>query len=245
MGKSFGALAALEAIDLAIQKGERHGLIGANGAGKTTLFGIAAGALSQSAGEVRFLGQDLAGKRPFERVRMGMRRTFQSSNIVHELSVRDNVALSAVGITPARHSLGTAALKKARSQADDLLARVQLEARAGDLARELSHGEMRQLEIACALTGTPRLLLLDEPAAGLSVAERKRLRTVLAELDAGLTMVMIEHDMEFTMSVVSRVTLLHNGRIVTQGTSEEMARDPSVRAVYLGRQHDSGKHPQN
>ncbi|WP_249147519.1 ABC transporter ATP-binding protein [Bradyrhizobium jicamae] len=232
--KSFGALAVLNGVTLAIKPGERHGLIGVNGAGKSTLFALAAGVLKPTGGVIRVFGADVAGLAAHERVRLGLRRTFQTSNVVGNLSVLDNAALAVLGASAERLSVRRRLTSSARTEARALISRLGLASVAGRGADTLSHGEKRQLEIACALAGNPKIILLDEPAAGLSAAERAELREILTGLDCTLTLVMIEHDMEFALGFSDRVTLLHNGRVVAQGTSAEISRNADVHAIYMG-----------
>jgi branched-chain amino acid transport system ATP-binding protein len=230
----FGALRAIEDVSFSVAAGERRAVIGANGAGKTTLFNVITGDFPATAGRVLFFGDDVTLQPPFERIRAGLRRTYQSSLLFRELSVRDNLYLAVRGVTRKRFSF----LREARSvQADDLLDRVRLRALADQPVSALSHGQQRQLEIGMALAGAPRLILFDEPAAGLSPAERAELVALLTGLPPHMGFIIIEHDLDIALRVVSVVTVMHNGRILKHGTPAEIENDPEVQAIYMGGKH--------
>src|SRR5207302_9017355 len=186
--RTFGALKAIEDVSLSVAAGERRALIGANGAGKTTLFNAITGDFPPTAGRVRFFGEDVTATPPHERIRMGMRRTYQSSLLFRDLTVRDNLFLAVRGVSRNRFSF----VRSSRSgPADELLERVRLTQVAGHLVAALSHGEQRQLEIGMALAGAPRLILFDEPAAGLSPGERAALVALLRSLPPPMGFVLI------------------------------------------------------
>ncbi|MGH8674905.1 MAG: ABC transporter ATP-binding protein [Burkholderiales bacterium] len=232
VSRSFGALKAVEDVSFAVAAGGRRAVIGANGAGKTTLFNVITGDYAASAGRVRFFGEDVTAYPPFERIRAGMRRTYQSSQLFRNLSVRDNLFLAVRGVSRNRFSL----LRSATIQAtDDILERVRLSHIAGELVVSLSHGQQRQLEIGMALAGAPRLILFDEPAAGLSPGERRELVALLRALPAHMSFILIEHDLEIALRVVDRVTVMHNGRMLKEGTPAEIENDPEVQEIYMGR----------
>ncbi len=232
--RTFGALRAIEDVSLSVAAGERRAVIGANGAGKTTLFNVITGDFPATRGRVLFFGEDVTQHAPFERIRMGLRRTYQSSLLFRELSVRDNLFLATRGVSRNRFSL----IRARRSRTtDELLARVRLTAVADQPVSTLSHGQQRQLEIGMALAGAPRLILFDEPAAGLSPVERAELVALLNALPAHMGFIIIEHDLAIALRVVQRVTVMHNGRVLKEGTPEEIENDPEVQAIYMGVRH--------
>jgi branched-chain amino acid transport system ATP-binding protein len=238
VSRSFGALRALEDVSFTVAAGERHAVIGANGAGKTTLFNLVTGDYPLTSGRVRFFGDDVTELPPYERFRAGLRRTYQSSLLFRELTVRDNLFLAVRGV--ARGRFGMLRPRRAsttRRAADDLLRRVRLESVAGERVAVLSHGQQRQLEIGMALAGAPRLILFDEPAAGLSPAERRELVALLTALPPHMGFVLIEHDLDIALRVVDRVTVLHNGRVLKHGTPSEIEDDAEVQAIYMGSRH--------
>jgi branched-chain amino acid transport system ATP-binding protein len=227
----FGALKAIEDVSFSVAAGERRAVIGANGAGKTTLFNVVTGDFPATAGRVLFFGEDVTATPPHERIRMGMRRTYQSSLLFRDLSVRDNLFLAVRGISRGRYSF----LRPARNRAtEDLLERVRLTHLAEQPVSSLSHGQQRQLEIGMALAGAPRLILFDEPAAGLSPAERAELVALLASLPAHMGFILIEHDLEIALRVVGRVTVMHDGRVLKHGSPAEIESDAEVQAIYMG-----------
>ncbi|MCX7624159.1 MAG: ABC transporter ATP-binding protein [Thermomicrobium sp.] len=238
VGRRFGGLAAVRDVSLALEPGERRAIIGPNGAGKTTLFNLVTGELRPTAGTIRFFGRDVTALPPHQRVRLGLARTYQTPLVFPRLTVRDNLYLAVRGVRPWRLSL------RAPRPGDpefavvaELAERVGLRHALSALAGALSHGEQRQLEIAMALASRPKLLLLDEPAAGLSPAERESLAALLGSLDPTMTVLLIEHDMDVAFQVAQRVTVLHEGSVIAEGTPEAIASDPRVRAVYLGGTH--------
>jgi branched-chain amino acid transport system ATP-binding protein len=229
--RNFGALRAIENVSFSVAAGERRAVIGANGAGKTTLFNVITGDFPASAGRVLFFGEDVSLHPPFERIRSGLRRTYQSSLLFRDLSVRDNLFLALRGVTRNRYSFFHS---RDDSSVEQLLERVRLTRVADQPVSSLSHGQQRQLEIGMALAGAPRLILFDEPAAGLSPAERAELVALLASLPAHMGFILIEHDLEIALRVVSRVTVMHNGRILKHGTPSEIENDAEVQAIYIG-----------
>ena len=238
VSRSFGAVRAIDDVSLAVAAGERRAVIGANGAGKTTLFNVITGDFPASAGTVRFFGDDVTELPPYERIRAGLRRTYQSSLLFRQLTVRDNLFLAVRGVARGRYSLlRPRAGSTTRQAAEDLLARVRLTAVGDERVAALSHGQQRQLEIGMALAGAPRLILFDEPAAGLSPGERRELVALLRALPAHMGFVLIEHDLEIALTVVDRVTVLHDGRLLKEGTPEEIERDAEVQAIYMGSRH--------
>jgi len=234
VSRAFGALRAIEDVSFSVAAGERRAVIGANGAGKTTLFNVITGDFPATSGRVLFFGDDVTLQPPFERIRAGLRRTYQSSLLFRELSVRDNLYLAVRGVTRRRFSF---VRERANRQAEALLERVRLRAVADQPVSSLSHGQQRQLEIGMALAGAPRLILFDEPAAGLSPAERAELVALLTALPRHIGFILIEHDLDIALRVVERVTVMHNGRILKQGSPAEIESDPEVQAIYMGGKH--------
>ena len=236
VSKRFGALQAVEDVSFSVAAGERRAVIGANGAGKTTLFNVITGDYPANAGRVRFFGDDVTAHPPYERIRAGMRRTYQSSLLFRDLTVRDNLFLAVRGVSRGRFNfLRPGRSSTTRAAAEDLLERVRLTRVRDETVASLSHGQQRQLEVGMALAGAPRLILFDEPAAGLSPAERRELVALLAALPAHLSFILIEHDLEIALRVVDRVTVMHNGRILKEGTPDEIENDTEVQEIYMGR----------
>lgn len=234
--KAFGALVAVREVSLNIAAGERRAIIGTNGAGKSTLFNLVAGDFRPSSGTLELFGQDVTPLPAFQRTRLGISRTYQTSRVLSGLSVLDNLYLAVRGVQSARFSMRLPREADAcRMRSRALASRVGLAARVDALANELSHGEQRQLEIGLALAGEPRLLLLDEPAAGLSPAERPMLIRMLRELPRDMTMVLIEHDMHVALQVADRVTVMNEGAVVFDGSPQEAAESPLVELLYLGK----------
>jgi len=234
--KSFGGLRAVDGVELAVRPGERRALIGPNGAGKTTLFNLIAGALPVTSGTITLFGTDVTGKAQHRRAALGLARTFQITNLFPALTVRQNALLAAQALTRAKFSMLRPLERFAdlETRAGEALAAVGLADRAGATVRHLSHGEQRQLEIALALAGRPKLLLLDEPAAGLSQAEAHLMTDLLHRLDPAITLLIIEHDMDIALQVAQQVTVLHYGRVIADGPRETVKMDPTVREIYLG-----------
>jgi branched-chain amino acid transport system ATP-binding protein len=235
--RRYGGVTAVDGVSLDVREGELVGLVGPNGAGKTTLFNAISGVAPPSDGRVLFRGQDLRGLAVHRIARLGMSRTFQNLRLFPALSVRDNVAIGAIGRAGAslRRSLLRAGSGGAAAQADAILARLDLAAHADRPAANLSYGGRKLLEIARALACEPTLLLLDEPAAGLNHTETARLGELLAGLCAdGLTIVLVEHDMALVGSTCSRVAVLESGRLIADGSPARVMRDPAVVAAYLG-----------
>ena len=236
VSRNFGALKAVEDFSFTVAAGERRAVIGANGAGKTTLFNVITGDYAATSGRVRFFGEDVTAQPPYERIRAGMRRTYQSSLLFRGLTVRDNLFLAVRGVARGRFSFLRPGRDGAtRAAAEDLLERVRLTSVGDELVASLSHGQQRQLEIGMALAGAPRLILFDEPAAGLSPAERRELVALLAALPAHMSFILIEHDLEIALRVVDRVTVMHNGRMLKEGTPAEIESDAEVQEIYMGR----------
>ena len=238
VSRNFGALAALADIHLRVAAGERRAVLGSNGAGKTTLFNAITGDIPASAGRIRFFGEDITAFPTPERIRRGLRRTYQISQLFAGLSVRDSIFLACRGVSRGRFSLlRPSALDPTQEQATRILNAVRLDALAQAPVATLSHGQQRQLEVALALAGAPRFILFDEPAAGLSPAERRDLVEILRSLPAHIGFIIIEHDLDVALRVSSYVTMMHNGRVFKEGTPDEIENDREVQAIYLGGKH--------
>jgi branched-chain amino acid transport system ATP-binding protein len=236
--RMFGALAALTDITITVRPGERRAVLGSNGAGKTTLFNCVTGDFPPSSGTIRFFGEDITHFPPYERIRRGLRRTYQISALFPGLTVRDNVYLACRGVSRGRFSLLRPGTNDALMHAtEQLIHAVHLTPVREQLVAELAHGQQRQLEIALALAGAPRFILFDEPAAGLSPTERRELIEILTSLPAHIGYIIIEHDMDVALRVVESVTMMHNGRIFKEGLPHEIEADPEVQELYLGAGH--------
>jgi branched-chain amino acid transport system ATP-binding protein len=235
VSREFGALRAIEDISFSVAVGERRAVLGANGAGKTTLFNAITGDFPPTAGRVRFFGEDVTDLPSYERIRRGLRRTYQSSLLFRNLTVRDNLFLATRGVSRGRFSfVRPRAGHPSRVATQDLLERTRLAHLSERLVAELSHGELRQLEIGMALAGAPRMVLFDEPAAGLSPGERRELVALLQAFPPHMGYVLIEHDLDIALRVVERVTILHNGRLLKHGTPDEIENDAEIQAIYMG-----------
>ena len=241
VSRRFGGLVAVDGVSLTLGPRRRLAVIGPNGAGKTTLFRLIAGDVPPSQGRIFLFGQEVTRLPAYRRARLGLSRTFQVSNLFAGLSVLDNVRLAAQAGQPGRwRRLGPVRPgDRVGLAAMEALERAGIAARAGDRVAELSHGEQRQLEVALALATSPKLLLLDEPAAGLSAGERSRLRELLGSLPDSLPLLLIEHDMTLALSLADEVLCLHNGRPIALGPPDRVRGDPTVQAVYLGRTVDA------
>ena len=239
--KTFGALLASDGVELEVREGETHAIIGPNGAGKTTLIGQLAGELRPDRGEVRFAGEDVTALPAPARARKGLARSFQITSIYPDFTALENVMLAVQAHSG--HSFrfwgkarGESAL---RAPAEKLLDQVGLGARAGAQAGSLAHGEQRALEIAMALAGDPRLLLLDEPVAGMGAEETLRMIAFLSTLKGGKTIILVEHDMDAVFSLADRISVLVYGRIIASGRPAEIRANPEVRRAYLGEGADA------
>jgi branched-chain amino acid transport system ATP-binding protein len=235
LSKSFGALRATDGIDLEVHEGETLALIGPNGAGKTTLIGQLAGNLEPDAGSIRFAGEDITGLAAPQRARKGFARSFQITSVFPEFSALENVAL-AVLAQSGRTGFWRPAMKDPSllQPAREFLRMAGLEARAHSPAASLSHGEHRQLEVAMALAGRPRLLLLDEPMAGMGTDESQRMIELLGTLKRRQTMILVEHDMDAVFRLADRIAVLVYGRVIAIGAPEEIRTNAEVRKAYLG-----------
>jgi len=251
LGKHFGGLDVLQDVSFSVPAGGVFGLIGPNGAGKTTVFNLVTGLLQPSSGRIRFHGEDLAGVAPHRITRMGIARTFQNIRVFREMSLLENVMVGMheqLGYGPLdlllRRPAFRAAEKRALERAHELLTWVGLDHKADLEADNLSYGDQRKLEFARALATEPKLLLLDEPVAGMNPAEKDELMEEIGNIrDRGYGIFLIEHDMRFVMGLCDRIAVLNFGRIIAEGSPEEIRNNPDVIEAYLGREDDEDGAP--
>jgi branched-chain amino acid transport system ATP-binding protein len=235
--KSFGALTAVNGVSLAVEPGSLHSIIGPNGAGKTTLFNLLTGTFAPTSGKILFDGQDITGTPAHRIAHLGLARSFQRTNLFPAFSLLDNVWVAAFACSPSWQGLmwrPSERYPELVERATQALRDVGLEDKKHQLAREISHGEQRQLELAIALAAQPRVLLLDEPAAGLSPEETRRMVALVRTLKGRYTIVLIEHKMDIIMTVSDRISVMHFGALIAEGTPQEIQKNPEVRRAYLG-----------
>jgi branched-chain amino acid transport system ATP-binding protein len=235
--KSFGALTAVNAVSLQIEAGTLHSIIGPNGAGKTTLFNLLTGTFPPTSGEILLDGKDITGTPAHRVAHLGLARSYQRTSVFPAFSLLDNVWAAAFATSRSWNGFfwkSSSSYKEPRTRAEKALADVGLLDKADHLAREISHGEQRQLELAIALAAAPRVLLLDEPAAGLSPDESRKMVALVRSLKGRYTIVLIEHKMDIIMSVSDRISVMHFGSLIAEGTPAEIQRNPEVRKAYLG-----------
>jgi branched-chain amino acid transport system ATP-binding protein len=236
VSRNFGGVQALSNISFEVEPGERRLIIGPNGAGKTTLFNMLAGAFPVSDGTVTLFGRDITDLPAFERARLGLSRTFQITNLFPRLSVLENILLA---LQATEHG-ATSLFRRMRAnrplyqRAEALLQEWNLTAIAGQAARNISYGEQRQIDLILAMALKPKLLLLDEPTAGLSAAEVVRVVGMIRSLSKAMTILMIEHDMDVAFDLADRITVLHQGRLLAEGDVATIRGDPHVTEIYLG-----------
>ena len=237
LGKSFGALTAVKDVSLAIEAGSLHSIIGPNGAGKTTLFNLLTGTFPPTSGRIFLDQEDITGTPANRIAHLGLARSFQRTNVFPAFSLLDNVWVAAFATGRSWKGLlfrNANRYPEANERARQALRDVGLIDKQSHLAREISHGEQRQLELAIALAAAPRVLLLDEPAAGLSPEETRRMVSLVRTLKGRYTIVLIEHKMDIIMSVSDRISVMHFGSLIAEGSPEEIQRNPEVRRAYLG-----------
>jgi branched-chain amino acid transport system ATP-binding protein len=239
VGRRFGGLLAVRDVDLEVAHGERRAILGPNGAGKTTLFNVISGDLHATSGTVELFGEDVTNVPARKRTRRGLARTYQQSRMLLGLNVEDSVYLSALGVGDGHLRPVTLPRRDGaiRERAREAARRAAIDHKLSDLVGSLSHGEHRQVALAMALVAEPRVLMLDEPASGLSRGERQLLTDLLLALDPDITLVLIEHDMDVALRVAERVTMMHDGRVIVEGTPDEIRANELVHDLYLGRHH--------
>src|SRR5687768_13193765 len=236
LSKSFGGLSAVQGVDLEILPGDRAAVIGPNGAGKTTLFNLITGVFPCSSGRVLLFGRDVTGWPSHRRTALGMARTFQITSLFPKLSLLDNVLLAIGGLRRTKFVMWRplSSYRDLHDKARGLLEAAGYWERRDEEVRSLSHGEQRQIEILLGLASDPKLLLLDEPAAGLSSGESREMSAFLKRLDPGLAILLIEHDMDVVFDVVSRISVLHFGQVVETGPVQAIRASARVQEIYLG-----------
>ena len=232
--KAFGGLPAINDVSLEVAAGERRLIIGPNGAGKTTLFNLITGDLLADHGSISLFGEDLVKLLPHRRAHLGLARTYQIITLFARDTLEHNIALALLGLTRTRWNAFGTFSRKFYDDAREVLARVGLEHLSGRPISELAYGEKRRVEIAMALAQKPRVLLLDEPLAGLSREERASVKQLIASIPRDTTVVMIEHDMDTALDLAERITVLHYGKVIVEGTRAEVVAHPKTREVYLG-----------
>ncbi len=235
LSKSFGGLHAVDNVDFELAAGQLHAIIGPNGAGKTTFFNLITGLLTPDAGQVTFLGRDITGMKPHQISRLGLARTLQIKSVFNGLSVYDNIWIAAHSRTGFLHPLRPAAsYRSTADKVERLLDRLRLQGSRDELAGNLSYGDVALLEIAIALATEPKLLLLDEPVAGMSQSETQNTVELVKELSKSVNIILIEHDMEVVFDAADVITVMNQGAVLCQGKPDQIARDLRVQEAYLG-----------
>ena len=236
VSRHFGGLKAVDDVSLTLPSGSRHAVIGPNGAGKTTLFNVISGELPPTSGTLVLSGADVTSLAPHQRAARGISRTFQITRLFSDLTVMENGLLACTALDRRRFSWfrSLSSYADLMDHATSLLDRFGLSSLAHTRARHLSYGEQRRLEVALSLAGRPRLLLLDEPMAGLSTPERVSMRALLETLDPAIAVLLIEHDMDMAFAFAERVTVLHQGRVLAEGSRDDIGANEMVQQVYLG-----------
>ncbi len=233
--RRYGGLVAVRDVTLRIARGERRAIIGPNGAGKTTLFHMISGEVGLTSGRILLFGRDISHVPASKRVKLGLGRTYQITNVFPRLTAEENVYLALQGLDRRKFDmLGAQATARMRERTREILARLHLADDATRPVREIGYGQQRQLELALALVGEPKVLLLDEPAAGLSSAERAVMANIVQSLPRDLTVVLIEHDMDLALALVDSVSVLHNGELIAEDTPTDIQHNQVVQSIYLG-----------
>jgi branched-chain amino acid transport system ATP-binding protein len=236
LSKAFGGLRAVDRINLTVAPGERRVLMGPNGAGKTTLFNLVSGIYPATEGRILFFEKDVTALPSYRRAALGMARTYQITNLFPRLTVSENILMACQALERTKFVMFRllSSYRRLMEGCNDLLKAFDLWEKRNELVKNLSHGDQRQIEVAMALAGEPRLLLLDEPAAGLSPAETHALTLLLKKLDPAITILLIEHDMDVAFEFAEKITVLYQGRFLTEGTKEEIKNNAMVQEIYLG-----------
>ncbi len=234
--KRFGGLDAVNKVNLKVKPGERRAILGPNGAGKTTFFRLISGEFSVTSGAIKYFGRDITQMACQRRTRLGLGRTFQITNLFPTLSVLDNVILAAMGLGRTKFSMlrPLSTYRDLHEKAVQILEKVGMADKRGETIRNLSHGEQREIEISLALISNPRVLLLDEPTAGLSPAESAMITETVQKLDPSITILIIEHDMDVAFRIASRITVFHQGCLFAEGSLAEIQNNPRVQEIYFG-----------
>jgi len=234
--KDFGGLRAVDGVNLRIDPGERRVLMGPNGAGKTTLFNLISGVYPSSGGRILYFEKDVTGLPSYRRAALGIARTYQITNLFPSLTVSDNILMACQALVRTKFVMFRllSSYHRLMDRCNNLLKEFGLWEKRNELVKNLSHGDQRQIEVSLALAEKPRLLLLDEPAAGLSSAETHALTLLLKKLDPSITILLIEHDMDVAFEFADRITVLYQGKFLAEGTKEEIKNNPTVQEIYLG-----------
>ena len=234
--KDFGGLRAVDEVNLTIEPGERRVLMGPNGAGKTTLFNLVSGVYPSSGGRILFFNKDVTRLPSYRRAALGIARTYQITNLFPNLTVSDNILMACQALVRTKFVMfrPLSSYHHLMDRCSDLLKEFGLWGKRNELVKNLSHGDQRQIEVSLALAEKPRLLLLDEPAAGLSSAETHALTLLLKKLDPSITILLIEHDMDVAFEFAERITVLYQGKFLAEGTKEQIKNTPTVQEIYLG-----------
>lgn len=236
LSKDFGGLRAVDSLNLIVQPGERRVLMGPNGAGKTTLFNVISGVYPASEGTILLFDKNVTGLPSYRRAALGIARTYQVTNLFPNLTVAENILMACQALTRTKFVMfrPVASYRRLRDRCHELLKEFDLWDKRNELVKNLSHGNQRQIEVCLALAEQPRLLLLDEPAAGLSSAETHTLTLLLKRLDPKITILLIEHDMDVAFEFAERITVLYQGKFLAEGTKEEIKNNSTVQEIYLG-----------
>jgi branched-chain amino acid transport system ATP-binding protein len=234
--KQFGGLEAVKQVTLSVKAGERRAIIGPNGAGKTTFFSLISGELSATAGIIKLFGRNVTHLSSYRRTHLGLGRTFQITNLFNTMTVLDNLVVAAMGLWRMKLSMwrSISAYRGLYERAEEVLTSIHMFEKRHEMIKNLSHGEQRQIEISLALISKPRVLLLDEPTAGLSPAESGMMTTVIRKLDPTITILIIEHNMDVAFQVAERISVFHQGCLFTEGSQAEIRGDPRVQEIYFG-----------
>jgi len=234
--KRFGGLEAVNRINLQVKVGERRAILGPNGAGKTTFFRLISGEFQATSGSIRYFGRDISHMACHRRTHLGLGRTFQITNLFPTLTVFDNLILAAMGLKKTKFSMlrPLSTYPNLQERAMELLEMMGMTDRRGETVKNLSHGEQREIEIALALISNPKVLLLDEPTAGLSPAESAMITHTVQKLDPSITILIIEHDMDVAFSIADRITVLHQGCLFAEGSLAEIRENRRVQEIYFG-----------
>jgi branched-chain amino acid transport system ATP-binding protein len=244
VGVHFGALKAVDRVSFDLHEGERVAILGPNGAGKTTLFNAITGMTFATVGDIRFSAKSITKASPNHRAELGIARTFQITNLFFGLSVEDNLLLAIRGLRRSKFSFWRSNQPNTDEESiiESALSRCHLEQQRHSLVKDISYGEQRQLELAMSLTSSPRVLLLDEPAAGLSPAERVVMAQVIQALPRELALILIEHDIELALGLVDRVICMYQGSILVEGKPDEIRGNQQVQEIYLGKPRHARSH---
>jgi branched-chain amino acid transport system ATP-binding protein len=236
LSKDFGGLRAVDAVSLTVEPGERRVLMGPNGAGKTTLFNLVSGIYPASGGRIFYFKKDVTAFPSYRRAALGIARTYQITNLFPSLTVAENILMACQALERTKFVMfrPLTSYRRLTERCNDLLQEFDLWEKRNELLKNLSHGSQRQVEVAMALAEKPRLLLLDEPAAGLSSAETHDLTLLLKKLDPSITILLIEHDMDVAFEFAETITVLYQGKFLTEGTKEEIRNNSTVQEIYLG-----------